>query len=104
MADTQQEKTYPGTGPYANLSHKEPSRWGGFVSFAGIMLVMIGGFQAIEGVVALFKDDYYLVTRNGLLISMDYTAWGWVHLIIGLVAIGTGFGIVAGQMWPRVTG
>jgi hypothetical protein len=78
--------------------------WVGMVVFAGMMLVMLGGFQAIEGLVAIFRDDYYLVSRSGLLIEMDYTAWGWVHLILGLVAVGTGIGVFAGQTWARVVG
>jgi hypothetical protein len=78
--------------------------WVGFVVFAGVMLMMLGGFQAIQGLVAIFRDDYYLVTRSGLLLTMDFTAWGWTHLIIGLIAIGTGIGVLLGQTWARVTG
>jgi hypothetical protein len=78
--------------------------WVGMVVFAGMMLVMLGGFQAIEGLVAIFRDDYYLVTRSGLLVEMDYTAWGWTHLIIGLIAVAVGIGVFAGQTWARVTG
>ncbi len=82
----------------------EPTAWVGFVLFGGIMLLMMGGFQAIEGLVALFKNEVYLVSRNGLVVSMDYTAWGWTHLIIGLIAIAAGFGILVGQMWARIVG
>jgi hypothetical protein len=76
----------------------------GFVVFGGIMLLMMGGVQAIEGFVAILRDDYYLVSRNGLLINLDYTTWGWIHLIIGLIAVAAGIGVLAGQMWARVTG
>ncbi|MEV4637579.1 hypothetical protein AB0J80_09530 [Actinoplanes sp. NPDC049548] len=78
--------------------------WTGFVVFGGLMLMMMGSFQAIEGFVALFKDDEYLVTRRGLILSMDYTSWGWTHLILGLAAIGIGVGVLLGQMWARVLG
>jgi hypothetical protein len=74
------------------------------VLFAGIMLIMMGSFQAIEGLVALFKDDYYLVTSKGLALTMDYTGWGWTHLLLGLAAIAVGLGIFLGQMWARVLG
>jgi len=76
----------------------------GFVVFGGIMLLMMGGVQAIEGFVAILRDDYYLVSRNGLLINLDYPTWGWIHLIIGLIAVAAGIGVLAGQMWARVTG
>jgi len=68
------------------------------------MLIMLGGFQAIEGLVAIFRDEYYLVTRSGLLLTMDFTTWGWVHLILGVIAVGTGIGVLLGQTWARVTG
>ena len=74
------------------------------VLFGGIMMLMMGGFQIIEGFVALFKDDYYLVTRNGLVVNVDYTTWGWTHLLIGLVAVAAGIGVLLGQMWARVIG
>ena len=90
MSDTTQRPTQTG--------------WVGMVVFAGMMLVMLGGFQAIEGLVAIFRDDYYLVSRSGLLIEMDYTAWGWTHLILGLIAVAVGIAVFAGQTWARVTG
>jgi hypothetical protein len=33
---------------------------------------------------------------------MDYTAWGWIHLALGLIAIGIAVGMLAGKMWARV--
>jgi hypothetical protein len=80
------------------------SGWVGVVVFAGVMLLMLGSFQAIEGFVALFRDDFFVTTSSGLLITMDYTAWGWTHLIIGLIALAAGAGILYGQMWARVLG
>jgi hypothetical protein len=78
--------------------------WAGFAVFGGIMLLMLGGFQMIEGFVAIVKDEYYLVTRNGLLLNVDYTTWGWTHLLIGLIAVAAGLGILLGQMWARIVG
>ena len=57
----------------------EVTGWVGGVAFAGIMLIMLGIFQAIEGFVAIFDDGYYLVRPNGLVVNVDYTAWGWTH-------------------------
>ena|SRR5215468_790338 len=80
------------------------SGWVGWIFFAGIILIMLGSFHAISGLVALFNDKYYAVGKNGLVISVDYTAWGWVHLVLGVVAFCTGIGMMLGQMWARVTG
>jgi hypothetical protein len=105
MSETNKQAVYAAGDPYDEMvSRPEPTGWVGFVVFGGIMMLMLGGFQVIEGLVALFREDYYFVTRNGLLVSMDFTAWGWTHLIIGLVAVGAGFGVLMGQMWARVLG
>ena len=104
MSDTQQRPAYTAGGRYNAPRRPEPTAWVGFVLFAGILLVMVGAFQAIEGLVALFKDEYYVVTRTGLVLNVDYTTWGWTHLIIGLVAIGVGIGVMLGKTWARVTG
>jgi hypothetical protein len=103
MSDTQQRGQMASDPPYVPR-RPEPTGWVGFVVFAGVMLMMLGGFQAIEGLVAIFRDDYYLVTRDGLLLTMDLSAWGWTHLIIGLIAVGTGIGVLLGQTWARVVG
>ncbi|GID30860.1 DUF7144 family membrane protein [Paractinoplanes brasiliensis] len=102
MTETESRQTYD--EPYAQPRHGQPSGWVGMVVFAGVMLLMLGGFEIIEGTVALFKDDFYLTTRQGLVIPMDFTAWGWTHILLGAIGVLTGLGILAGQMWARVVG
>lgn len=105
MSDTQQRQDEQSNTPYpADIRRDEPTGWVGIVIFAGVMLVMLGGFQAMEGIVALIRDEYYLVTRNGLMIDIDYTTWGWTHLILGLLAVAAGIGIFAGHLWARILG
>jgi hypothetical protein len=104
MSDTQERRTYTADEPYDVPRRHEPTAWVGFVVFGGVLMLMVGGFQVMQGFVAILRDEYYHVTRNGLLITMDYTAWGWTHLIIGLIAVAAGIGVLAGQMWARITG
>src|SRR5215212_4904775 len=104
MSDTQERSTYTAAESHVTPARREPTGWVGMVLFGGIMMVMVGGFQIMQGLVALFRDEYYLVTRNGLVVSIDYTAWGWTHLVLGVVAVATGIGVVVGQMWARVMG
>jgi hypothetical protein len=85
-------------------SDTEVTGWAGWVAFAGIMLIMLGFFQAIEGLVALFNDGFYLVRPNGLVVNVDYTTWGWTHLVLGAVAIAVGLGLMVGNMFARVAG
>jgi hypothetical protein len=81
---------------------EEPSGWIGWIAFAGVMMLLMGTFHAIQGLVALFQDAYYLVGSEGLVVSVDYTTWGWVHLILGVVVVLAGIALLAGQMWARV--
>jgi hypothetical protein len=57
----------------------------------------------LEGLVALFNDEFFVVTRN-YTFDLDVTAWGWIHLIIGIVVLATGFGLFARSTWAGVTG
>jgi len=70
--------------------------------FASFMLFMLGTFQAVQGLVAIFDDGYYAVTANGLLLNVDYTAWGWVHLLLGLLIVAAGAGLLTGNMAARI--
>lgn len=82
--------------------YDEPSGWTGWIVFAGVMMLMMGAFHAIQGLVALFQDTYYLVAAEGLVVQVDYTTWGWVHLVLGAVVVLAGVALLAGQMWARV--
>jgi hypothetical protein len=75
-----------------------------WVSFAGMMMVLLGSFHVIQGLVALFRDDVYVVGRHGLIIDISYTAWGWVHVVWGAFAILTAFCLLVGQTWARAVG
>jgi hypothetical protein len=100
MVHTQEPAVHPrdegGPGPRV-------TGWVGWVLFAGVMLLTGGFINIIEGIVALAKDDFYLVGRGGLAISADFTAWGWGLLLFGALLIVTGYGVMVGQTWARVT-
>ena len=86
---------------------REPavSGWAiGGITFAGTMLILIGMFQAIDGLVAIFNDEYFAVTKSGLIITADYTVWGWVHLLGGVIIIAAGVAVFTGQVWARSIG
>jgi hypothetical protein len=54
--------------------------------------------------VALVDDGYYLVRSDGLVVNVDFTTWGWVHVVIGAVAGLAGVGLLAGNMMARIVG
>jgi len=80
------------------------SAWVGWIAFASMMLSLLGIFHVIEGIIALTKDDYFLVRSSGLVVSVNYTTWGWVHIIGGCLVIAAGVGVLGGQMWARIIG
>ena len=72
------------------------------VVFAASVLTLIGCFQVIAGLVAVFDDDFFLVTRN-YTFDLDTIAWGWIHLLIGIALVATGFGLFSRKPWAGVT-
>jgi hypothetical protein len=72
----------------------------GFILFAAIMMLMSGVFQAIQGLVAIFENEFYVATRN-YLFQFDATTWGWIHLIGGIIVALAGWGLLSGQTWAR---
>jgi hypothetical protein len=80
------------------------SSWAvGWAGFAGVMLIMIGIFDSIHGLVALFNDEFYIVTQEWVF-EFDITAWGWIQLILGVILIASGIGIFSGNVAARTLG
>ncbi|OQO90861.1 tryptophan-rich sensory protein [Saccharomonospora piscinae] len=94
------EEDYRQTGAYRRESGWD---WGG-IAFASTLLMVAGAFNIIVGLTAIFNSGFYTVTESGLVINVDYNAWGWVHFGLGVVALAAGMGLLAGQQWARVAG
>lgn len=97
MTETQRSTARQGS----SRAVPEPTAWVGWILFAATMLILVGSFQIIAGFVALFSDDYYNVGSSQLVLHVDYTGWGVVHLILGTLAIAAGYGIMSGKTWAR---
>jgi len=77
-----------------------PSGW---YAFAGALIVIVGSLNLLQGFIALLKDDYFAVTKGGLLFA-DYSAWGTFFLIVGIIEVLVGLGILAYRTWARAAG
>jgi hypothetical protein len=75
----------------------------GFAYFAGAIMILIGIYHAIAGLAAIFEDEFFVVGRN-YTFDLDVTAWGWIHLIGGVVVVLAGIGIYSGATWARTVG
>jgi hypothetical protein len=80
----------------------EPTGWTGWVTFGAMMLIMVGSFQILMGLTALFESGYYAVPERDLLVNVDFTVWGWTHIALGAIAVVSAAGLLAGKMWARV--
>jgi hypothetical protein len=80
---------------------RETSGWAvGFILFAAIMMIMVGVFQAIQGLIGIFENEFYVPTRD-YIFQFDATTWGWTHLILGLIVAFAGWGLFSGRTWAR---
>jgi hypothetical protein len=74
--------------------------WAGWIFFAGVLMVVIGILNFVQGLIAIIRDDYYVLTPEQIII-FDLTAWGWIMLIWGLILALAGAALVAGRGWAR---
>jgi hypothetical protein len=82
----------------------EPSVSGwavGGIVFAGVIMIILGIFQAIAGLVAIFDDNFYVVAQN-YTFDIDTTGWGWIHLILGVLVAATGFALLGRRPWAGI--
>ena len=80
-------------------SSSPPSGWAiGGITFAVVMMAMIGLFQIIAGLVAIVDDDFYVVTQN-YTFDIDTSAWGWIHLLLGILLVLASYGLYSGATW-----
>ena len=75
----------------------------GGTAFAGVIMLLIGVFHAVAGLVALFDDDFYVLGAN-YTFELDVTGWGWIHLIGGVGVALAGLYVFSGATWARIVG
>ena len=74
--------------------------WSGWISFAGLMIIIIGGLDFFQGLIAVIRDQYYVVTPSQIVV-FDLTTWGWIMMIWGIILLLAGFGLLSGATWAR---
>ena len=74
--------------------------WTEWVGFAGLMMVLIGVLNVIQGLIAIVRDDYYVLTAEQIIV-FDLTTWGWIMLIWGVIVGFAGWALATGAGWAR---
>ncbi|MEU8977368.1 hypothetical protein [Streptomyces sp. NPDC048309] len=92
------------TATHTTHAHTAKRHWAeGLTAFAAVMLMIAGVLDICRGVMAIAEDDVFVTTRN-YVFAFDLTGWGWVHLILGAVAVIVSFGLFQSATWARVAG
>ena len=80
------------------------SNWAvGWAGFAGVMLIVIGVMDIIQGIAALANDTFWVVGEEWIL-EFNLTTWGWIHIVLGVVLLASGIGIFSGNVAARTVG
>lgn len=85
------------------MAQGQPSGWVGWVYFAGFILLAKGVFQTFLGVLALVNNNVYVVGENQI-VAFNFTAWGWIHIALGVLLLTAAASVFSGKMWGRVIG
>lgn len=75
----------------------------GWAAFAGIMLIIYGVFDVIQGIAALVNNEFFVITEE-YVFEFNITTWGWIHLLGGIILILAGAGIFSGNVLARTVG
>ena len=73
----------------------------GVIVFAAVLMIIGGIMQALQGLVALANDTFYVLGKD-YVFKFDVTTWGWVHLVLGAIVAFAGVALFQGSTWARV--
>jgi hypothetical protein len=76
------------------------SSWGGWIAFAGWLMLVIGMLDFFEGLIAVIRGQYYVLTSSQVIV-FDVKTWGWLTLLWGIVLGLAGIGLLAGSSFAR---
>jgi hypothetical protein len=82
----------------------QPSGWAiGWTAFAGVLMVMLGIWWIVAGIVAIADDDFFVIAQEWVF-KFSTTTWGWIHLGLGIVILLSGIGLFTANVWARTVG
>ncbi|WP_238422854.1 hypothetical protein [Gordonia sp. 'Campus'] len=85
----------------ANRSAKQGFALG--ISIVAAALLFVAGLVSVfQGISAIANDDLFVVGRE-YVFQFDLTTWGWIHLILGVVALLIAGGLAVGADWARIS-
>jgi hypothetical protein len=91
------------TPSYEQGADNRVTGWTGWITFAGVMMVIAGGLNLFYGIVAAVNDEWVVWTNRGSVL-LDVSEWGWVHIILGAIVLLAGIGVFSGNVLARAVG
>ena len=79
-------------------------RRSGWITFAGVVGLLVGAYNALSGIAAIADDDTVTSQAKDVLFGINLTAWGWFWLIVGALQILAGVLILQRNEWGRWLG
>ena len=95
-------ETVPTGASGSYTAYSDDDRGYGWVAFAGVLLLVVGTLNTIEGIAAIGNAHFFHHNVNYVFGSLN--AWGWITLIIGVVQLVVGFGVFAKNQFSRWVG
>ena len=74
--------------------------WTGWIRFAGLIMVVIGALDGLQGLITIIRGPYFALLPNQIIV-FDVKTWGWITLIWGVVLAVAGVSLLGGAGWAR---
>ena len=87
-------------GIHGDLPHRR-SGWFAMVVAVGVLLIILGVWNTIDGLTALIAGDFVVADAERV-VALQVAAWGWVLLALGVVEVVAGIALFIGARWARV--
>jgi len=83
-----------------NMSRDKTAPW---VFLGAILMMIVGGFKFIAGIIGLFQDQYLVHGYDGYYL-VDVTGLAIWWLLVGAILLIGGLAVLQGRLWGYVVG
>lgn len=78
-------------------------KWQGWAAGAGMLMMVVGLFKALSGIIGLFNDEW-VVRGFTAYFFVDISSLAWWYLIVGVLLTVAGWAVLMGQTWGKWVG
>ena len=89
------QQTYAPEG----ATYSDEPEGGGWITFAGVMLIIVAILNIIDGIAAISRSKFFVASAQYVL--SDLRTWGWIILLVGVAQILAAFAILSGSQLGR---